>query len=114
MVGTNSSTNENHKFCNSTVQVIPIVGGDCATKSGSLCTHFFYMGAPVNTQVVNGLSRLFVFRGQTIDKYEQAVFTLKYLGLRDYEGNKINISAPLTSAQRLSVSFVSFMMKIHL
>ena len=51
---------------------------------------FVDMGAPVKTQVENGLSKLFDFRDQTIDVYDQAVFTLKDSGLHDEEGNKIN------------------------
>ena len=35
------------------------------------------MGALVEVQVGNGLSKLFNFRGQTIDASDQAVFTLK-------------------------------------
>ena len=49
MVGTNASTNENHKFYNSTVQAISIGGGDCSTKVGSLCACYFDMGTPVKT-----------------------------------------------------------------
>ena len=51
MVGTNDSTNEKHKFYNSTVQAISIGGGDCATKVESICACFVDMGAPVKTQV---------------------------------------------------------------
>ena len=67
MVGTNASTNENHKFYNSSVQAISRGGGDCATKVGALCDRFVDMGSPVKNQVENGLSKLFDFRGQTID-----------------------------------------------
>ena len=50
-VGTNASTNENHKFYNSTVQAISRGGLDCATKVGTLCAHFVDMGYTVKTQV---------------------------------------------------------------
>ena len=56
------------------------------------------MGAPDKTHVKNGLSKLFDFCGQTIDVSDQAVFISKDLGLRDEEGNKTNISDPLTAA----------------
>ena len=46
------------------------------------------MGAPVKTEVENGLNKLFNFRGQTIDVSYQAVFTLKSSGLNDEEGKK--------------------------
>ena len=55
------------------------------------------MGDPVRTQVKNGLSKLFGFRGQTIDVSEKAVFTLKYSVLHDEEGKKISINNPLTA-----------------
>ena len=83
MVGTNDYTNEKHKLYISTVRSISIGGGDCTTKVGDLCARFVDMGAPVKTQVENGLSKLFDLRCQTIDVYDQAVFTLKCLGLRD-------------------------------
>ena len=51
VVGTNASTNEKHKFYNSTVQAISRGGGDCDTKVGALCVFFVDMGAPVKTQV---------------------------------------------------------------
>ena len=57
MVGTNASADENRKFYNSTVQAISRVG-DCATKVGAMCAHFFDMWAPVKTQVENGLRKL--------------------------------------------------------
>ena len=50
MVGTNSSTNENYKFYNSTVQAISIGGGDCATNFEALCDSFVDMGAPTKTR----------------------------------------------------------------
>ena len=87
MVVTNASTNEKHKFYNSMIQAISIEWGDYTTKIGSLCACFFDTGAPVKTQVVNELSKLFNFRGHTIDVSDQSVFTLKDLGLHDEEGN---------------------------
>ena len=71
------------------------------------------MGAPVKTEVVNGLKNLFGFQGETIDVFDQAVFTLKYSGLHDKEGKKINISYPLTVTQRGSGCFLLFMMMVH-
>ena len=47
----------------------------------------------MKTQVENGLSKLFGFRGQTIDVSDQAVFTLKYLVLHDEEGKKTNVNS---------------------
>ena len=41
MVGTNASTNEKHKFYNSTVQAISSEGRYCATNVGALWAHFF-------------------------------------------------------------------------
>ena len=58
MVGTNTSTNEKHNFYNSKVQAISKGGGDCTTKVGYQCSCFVDMGAPVKTQVKNGLSKL--------------------------------------------------------
>ena len=81
MIGTNASTNEKHKFYNSTVQAISRVGEDCATKVGALCAHFVDMGALVTTQVENLLSKLFDFRGHNIDVSDQAVFIFKDQGL---------------------------------
>ena len=51
MVGTNASTNKNHKFYKSTVPAISRGGGFCATKVGSLCARFVYMGSLDKTQV---------------------------------------------------------------
>ena len=42
------------------------------------------------------LNNLFGLRGQTIDVYDQAVFTIKYSGIKYEEGKKINISDLLT------------------
>ena len=51
MVGTNAYKNEKHKFYNSAVQAISIVGVDCATKFLALCACFVYMVDLVKTQV---------------------------------------------------------------
>ena len=100
MVGTNASKNEKHKLYNSTVQALRRGGGGCYTKVVALCARLVYLGAPVKIQVENVLSKLFNFRGQTIDMSDQAVFTLKYLGLFGEEVNKTNVSDPLTVGQR--------------
>ena len=113
MVRVNSSINEKAQFYNSTVQYISREVVDYATKFGSLCARFVDMGAPVKTEVVNGLKNLFGFQGETIDVFDQAVFTLKYLGLHDKEGKKINISDPLTLTQRRSGFFLLFIMMVH-
>ena len=42
VVGTNASTNENHKFYNSEVLAISRGGGKCTTKFGYLCECFFH------------------------------------------------------------------------
>ena len=56
----------------------------------------------------NRLSKLFVFRVQTIDVSDQTVFILKYLGLNDEEVNKFNLSVLLTAAHRRSGLFFVF------
>ena len=61
----------------------------------------------------NGLNKLFNLQLQTIDVYDQAVLILKYLGLHDEQGKKINISDLLTKTQRRSGHFLSFMMTVH-
>ena len=61
MVGTNASTNKNHKFYRSMVHYYSIVVGDYAIKVGSLCACFVEMRAPVKTQVGNGLGKIFNF-----------------------------------------------------
>ena len=71
------------------------------------------MGALVKTQVKNGLSKLFDFRGQTIDFSDQSVFILKDPGLHDEEGNKINVSDPHTAFQRRSGRFLYFVMMVN-
>ena len=60
MVGTNASTNEKHKFYNSTVQAISIGGGECYTKFGALCARFVYMVAPVKSRWEMGLVRFLI------------------------------------------------------
>ena len=79
--------------------------GGCATKFGALCDRFVYMGAPVKTQVKNGLSKLFYFRGHTIDVSDQAVFILKDLRLHDEEANKTNVRNPIRAGERSSGHF---------
>ena len=113
MVGTNYSTNEKHKFYNSTVQAISRGGGDFATNIGSLSARFVDMGAPVKSQVNNGISNIFDFRGQTIDVYDQYVFTLKDLDIHYQEGKKTDVRDLLTVGQRRSSSFLSFIMIVH-
>ena len=71
------------------------------------------MGVMVKTQMENGLSKLFNFRGQNIDVSDQSVFTLNDSGLRDEEGQETNVSNPITAAQRRSGNFLSLMMKVH-
>ena len=66
MFGTNASTNEKHKFYDSTLHAISRGGGDCATKVGALCDHFVDIGSLVTNQVKNGLSKIFDFQFQTI------------------------------------------------
>ena len=61
----------------------------------------------------NGLSKLFNFRGYTIDVSDQAVFTLNYYSPHDDECKKTNVSDSITADQRRSVRFLSFMMKFH-
>ena len=71
------------------------------------------MGAPVKTQVENGLNKLFYFRGQTIDVLGQSLFILNNSGIHDEEGEKKNVRDPLTEAQRRAGCFLSFMMTVH-
>ena len=72
-MGTNTSTNEEHKFYNSTVQSIWRGGGDWATSFGSMCDRFVDMGALVKSQVENGRSKIFGFRVHTIEVSDQAI-----------------------------------------
>ena len=51
-----------------------------------MCVIFVDIGAPVKTQVENGLGKLFDFQGQTINTSDQAVSALKDSGLHDEEG----------------------------
>ena len=78
-----------------------------------MCDCFIVMGAPVKNQVENGLIKIFDFRGQTIYVSTKSFFTLNDLGLHDEEGNKINVSNPLTADQRRSGHFFPFMMTVH-
>ena len=105
MVRTNDYTNENHRLYNSTVKAISIGWEDFNTKVGSLCACFVDIGSPVKTQVENGLSKIFDFRGQTIDVSDQAIFILNDSGIHDEEGNKTNVSDPLIEYQRRSGRF---------
>ena len=98
MVGKNYSTNEKHKFYNSTVQAISRGGEDWYKKVGALCAYFVDMIYPVKTQVENVMSKIFNFRGQTIDMSDQAVFNLKDSGIHKEERKKINTSNPLTTS----------------
>ena len=113
MVGTNASTKETHKLYNSTVQAISRGVGDCATKVGSLCARFVDIGAPVKNQGGNGLSKILDLWVQTIYVSDQGVFILKDLGNHDEEGEKKNVSDPITADQRSSGSFLSFVMRVH-
>ena len=71
------------------------------------------MGAPVKTQVENGISKLLDFRGHTIDLSDKAVFILNDSGIHDEEGKKTNVSNPLTAAEKRSGHFLSFTMTVH-
>ena len=73
MIGNSISKNLNNKCYKSMVQAISRCGGYFATKVGALCTHFFYMGSLMRTQVENSLNKLFNFQGHTIDVSDQAV-----------------------------------------
>ena len=59
-----------------------------------------HMGSRVNPQVGNGLDKIFNFRSQNSDVSDQAVFILAGMVNHYEEGNIINISDPLTVAQR--------------
>ena len=71
------------------------------------------MGAPVKTQVENELRNLFDFWGQTIDVSDQAIFILNDSGLYNEEGNKTNVSNPLTESQSRPGCVLSFVMTVH-
>ena len=81
------------------MQSISRVGGDCTKKGGALCAYFIGMVSPMKNQVVNGMSKLFGFRGKTIYMSYQAVFSLKDSSIRDEEEKKINISNPITTTK---------------
>ena len=72
------------------------------------------MGAQVKIQVENGLGKYFNFQVQIINTSDQSIFTLKYSGLHDEEGKKINKRDLLTASQRQLSRFLSFMMAVHL
>ena len=78
MIVTNAYTNEKHKFYKSEVQGVSRGVGYYATKVGALCARFFGMGPTVKTNMENGLNKLFNLRGQTIEVFDQAFFTLNY------------------------------------
>ena len=69
-------------FYNSTVQDISLGGGYYATKVGSLWTHFFDIEYLVKNQAESGMDKIFNFRGQNIDVYNQAIFILTYTGIQ--------------------------------
>ena len=70
-----------------------------------MCDRFVDMESPVKTQVGNGPSKIFNFRGQTIYLSDQDIFTLKDSGLRDEEGKKTNVSNKIKVGLRRSGSF---------
>ena len=55
------------------MHTISSIEGYCATKVVSLCDHFVDIGAPVKTEVKNGLSKIFNLRGHNIDVSDQAI-----------------------------------------
>ena len=61
MVETNVSTNENHKFNNSTVKAVSRGVGDFTTMVGDMCASFVDMGALVKTNIESGLKKIFDF-----------------------------------------------------
>ena len=63
--------------------------------------------------MLNGFGKIFNFRGNNIDVYDQAVFVLKYTSLHYKEINKTNIGKPLAADQRRSLHFLSFLMAVH-
>ena len=79
-----------------------------------MCSHFFDMGAPVKTQVENGISKLLNFWVNNIDVSDQSVFSLSDSGLYDEERNKTDVSDLLTAGHRQSGHFLLFMMTVHL
>ena len=112
MVGINASTNEIIGY--KTKHFRPFQDKEkTAPQRLEPCTPFFDMGAPFKTQVENGISKLFDFWSQTIDVSDQAIFILNYFGLHYEEGNKTNVSDPLTASQRRSGRFLSFKMAVH-
>ena len=59
------------------------------------------------------MDKFFDLLGQTIDVSDQAVFTLKYSGLHEEEGRKINMSDLLTATQRRLYGYLLFMIMVH-
>ena len=113
MVGTNASTNENHKFYNSTVQAISIGGGDCATNFGDLCACFFIWEPRLKSRCKMVSLRSFVSEGRPLMCLNEPFFTLKDLVIHYEEGNKTNVRKLLTAGQRQSGRFLLFMMTVH-
>ena len=70
------------------------------------------MGAPVKTQVEDGLIQLSNFRDQIIDVSDQAVFILKDLGPHDEEVKKTNVRNILTVGQGQSGYFLSLILTV--
>ena len=105
MVGTNSSTNENHKFYNSMVQDISSGGGGCATKVVSLCYCFVGMVAPVKTQVVNEIIKIFYLQGQTTDVSDQGIFIFKGFGYSWWRRKENQCKQPAYSRPEAIMSF---------
>ena len=112
MVGTNTSTNENHNL--QLNRAVHFYRSRRLRHKGCIPVWpFFYMVAPMKSQVENGLCKIFEFWGQTIDVSDQAMFTLKYSVFHDEEGKKIDVSNPIIVAQRRSSRFLSFIMMVH-
>ena len=66
----------------------------------------------MKTQLENGIIKIFDLQVQTIDLYDQAVFTLEYSGL-NVELGKINISETLSETKRKLGSFLLLTMTVH-
>ena len=74
---------------------------------------FVDMVAPVKTQIENGLSKIFDFRGKTIDVSDQYVLTLKDFSLHNIEDKKPNIRNQFIVGQRKSGNFLLFTMMVN-
>ena len=68
------------------MQAISRGGGDWATNDGALSARFVDTGSPVKTQVKSGISKIFDFRGHSIDVSDQSVLIFKDSGIHDEEG----------------------------